>query len=258
MRLVESYLTKNPCYKEGRTIIVKGLMLHSVGCPQPNALAFIKDWNRSDYNRACVHAFIDGNDGTVYQTLPWHYRGWHCGAGKKGSGNDSLIGIEMCEPACIRYTGGANFTCSDLEKAREVAKRTYDVAVELFAKLCKEFGLNPLEDGVIISHSEGYQRGIASNHADPEHLWKGIGVSYTMEGFRKEVKNAMIEGTQAFVLKDLSEKEVVERIGRLASEDMKKTGILASVTMAQFTVKVLTCDHCEPCLHERTYGHMAG
>lgn len=37
MRLVESFLTKNPCYTAGRKITVKGLMLHSVGCPQPRA-----------------------------------------------------------------------------------------------------------------------------------------------------------------------------------------------------------------------------
>ena len=30
MKLVESILTKNPCYTAGRKITVKGLMLHSV------------------------------------------------------------------------------------------------------------------------------------------------------------------------------------------------------------------------------------
>lgn len=37
MKLVQSILTKNDCYKSGRKITVKGLMLHSVGCSQPNA-----------------------------------------------------------------------------------------------------------------------------------------------------------------------------------------------------------------------------
>ena len=67
MKIVESILTKNPCYQAGRTITVKGLMLHSVGCPQPKATVFVNLWNRSSYNNACVHGFIDGNDGTVYQ-----------------------------------------------------------------------------------------------------------------------------------------------------------------------------------------------
>jgi N-acetylmuramoyl-L-alanine amidase CwlA len=187
MKIVETILTKNPCYTAGKKITVKGLMLHSVGCPQPSAAVFVKNWNSASYDRACVHAFIDGNDGTVYQTLPWNHRGWHGG----GASNNTHIGVEMCEPACIKYIGGATFTCSDITEAKAVAKRTYEAAVELFASLCKEYSLDPLADGVIISHAEGYKRGIASNHGDPEHLWKQLNTGYTMDGFRKAVKAAM-------------------------------------------------------------------
>lgn len=182
----------NPCYKAGKKITVKGLMLHSVGCPQPRASVFIGNWNRVDFDSACVHAFIDGNDGTVYQTLPWEHRGWHGGGGS----NNTHIGVEMCEPACIKYTGGSSFTCSDKATARAVTKRTYESAVELFAMLCKEYGLNPIADGVIVSHAEGHKIGIASNHGDPEHLWKGLGMGYTMNGFRQDVKAAMAQMTE--------------------------------------------------------------
>lgn len=187
MKIIECIMTKNPCYTKGDKITVKGLMLHSVGCPQPCAKVFAQSWNKESYNRACVHAFIDANDGATVQTLPWDYRGWHAG----GSANDTHIGIEMCEPNCIKYTSGASFTCSDIAKAKEMVKRTYDAAVELFAYLCEKYNLNPLEDGVIISHKEGGIRGIASGHADPEHLWKGLGMSYTMDTFRDDVKAAM-------------------------------------------------------------------
>lgn len=195
MKLVQSIMTKNPCYTAGRKITVKGLMLHSVGCPQPNAAVFIKNWNTPSYGTACVHGFIDGNDGTVYQTLPWNHRGWHCASGPKGSGNNTHIGVEMCEPASIRYTGGSSFTCSNLSAARTSVKKTYEAAVELFAYLCKLYGLNPTADGVIISHREGHARGIASNHGDPEHLWNGLGMGYTMNTFRKDVKEKMQGGT---------------------------------------------------------------
>ena len=191
MKLVESIMTRNLCYTAGRKITVKGLMLHSVGCPQPKASAFISSWNSPAHDTSCVHGFIDGNDGTVYQTLPWNHRGWHCGSGSKGSGNNTHIGVEMCEPACIRYTAGSNFTCSNPAEARSAAKRTYEAAVELFAMLCKKYGLDPLADGVIISHREGHSRGIASNHGDPEHLWTQLGMGYTMDGFRRAVKEAM-------------------------------------------------------------------
>ena len=191
MKLAESILTRNPCYTAGRKITVKGLMLHSVGCPQPKASAFISSWDSPSHDTSCVHGFIDGNDGTVYQTLPWNHRGWHCGSGSKGSGNNTHIGVEMCEPACIKYTAGSNFTCSDMATAKAVAKRTYEAAVELFAMLCKKYSLNPLADGVVISHKEGHSRGIASNHGDPEHLWAQLDMGYTMDGFRKAVKAAM-------------------------------------------------------------------
>lgn len=195
MKLVESFLTKNPCYKAGRTITVQGLMLHSVGCSQPKALAFINSWNKSTFDRACVHAFIDGNDATVYQTLPWNHRGWHGG----GSSNNTHIGVEMCEPACIKYTGGASFTCSNMAEAKAVAKRTYEAAVELFAMLCEKYDLDPAADGVIVSHKEGHARGIASNHGDPEHLWNQLSMGYTMDGFRADVKAAMsTEDTSAY------------------------------------------------------------
>ena len=238
MKLVQSFLTKNPCYTAGRKITVKGLMLHSVGCPQPRTSVFISSWNRADFTSACVHGFIDGNDGTVYQTLPWNHRGWHCG----GAANNTHIGIEMCEPSCIRYTSGSTFTCTDTAAAKAAAKRTYETAVELFAMLCKKFHLDPLADGVIISHKEGHSRGVASNHGDPEHLWTQLGMGYTMDGFRKAVKAAMggadaPSGIQASVFANLPEREVVAKAGALFTADMKQSGILASVSFAQFILE---------------------
>jgi len=190
MNLIQSFLTKNPCYTCGRTITPKGLMLHSVGCPQPSAAVFVRNWNKASYDRACVHGFIDANTGDVYQCLPWNHRGWHGG----GSSNNTHIGVEMCEPACIKYTGGATFTCSDPATAKAAVDRTYKAAVELFAMLCKQFNLDPLKDGVIVSHKEGCARGVASNHGDPEHLWNQLGTGYTMNGFRAAVKAAMGAG----------------------------------------------------------------
>lgn len=48
-----------------------------------------------------------------------------------------------------------------------------------------------MADGVILSHAEGHARGIASNHGNPEHFWKGLGLNYTMDRFKKAVKSAM-------------------------------------------------------------------
>ncbi|MEY8327416.1 N-acetylmuramoyl-L-alanine amidase [Lachnospiraceae bacterium 54-11] len=189
MNLKQNYLTQSGCYKAGKHITVKGLMIHSVGCPQPKADVFMKNWNRADAN-ACVHAIIEP-DGDVYQLLPWEHRGWHCG----GSANNTHIGVEMTEPSTIKYAGGANCTeTGDGENTKAHVLATYKYAVELFAFLCHQFGLDPMADGVVISHSEGCRRGIASNHGDVEHLWSKFGL--TMEQFRKDIKVAM-EGSLA-------------------------------------------------------------
>lgn len=141
-----------------------------------------------------------------------------------------------------RHAGGEGDS-SDITTAKAVAERTYQAAVELFAMLCGKFHLDPLADGVIISHKEGHSRGIASNHGDPEHLWSQLGLPYTMDTFRKAVKSEIggteekKKGTQASVFVGLSEKDAVSVIGELCREDMKKSGVLASVSAAQFILE---------------------
>jgi N-acetylmuramoyl-L-alanine amidase CwlA len=236
MKIISTIVTKNPCYTAGEKITVKGLMLHSVGCNQPSASVFVKIFDDVNYSRCCVHAFIDGNTGDIHQTLPWNHRGWHAGKGAKGSANNTHIGVEMCEPACIKYTGGSTFTCSDLPVARAVAQRTYDNAVALFAHLCKEYKLDPLADGVIISHKEGCKRGIASNHGDPEHLWNGLKMGYTMDGFRRAVKAAMSAEKDKAETAPVPDKNVLYRVQVGAfSESFNADNLMVKIKGAGFT-----------------------
>lgn len=174
MEIVQAYATKNRCYQAAIPLYPQGIMLHSVGTPQPSAAVFARSFNQYQPGgqSVCVHAFAQA-DGTVYQTLPWEMRGWHCG----GSANSTHIGVEMTEPS-------AGMTYA--EAAEQIAG-TYRTAVELFAALCKQYGLDPAQDGVIIGHAEGHRRGVASNHADPDYLWGAYGMGYTMDGFRQDV-----------------------------------------------------------------------
>ena len=185
MNIIQSICTQSDCYKAGKTIEVKGLMIHSVGCPQPKAKPFIKNWDKPGAN-ACVHAIVEP-DGDVYQLLPWNHRGWHGG----GASNNTHIGVEMTEPNTIKYVGGATWQeTGDGTNTKAHVLATYKHSVELFAYLCLKFDLDPLADGVVISHSEGHKRGIASNHGDVEHLWDKFGLSMTQ--FRKDIKAAMV------------------------------------------------------------------
>lgn len=189
MEIIEAYATQNKCYQIGTPLKPRGIMLHSIGCPQPNASVMAQNYNqyRPNGQSVCVHAFVQ-RDGKVYQTLPYTMRAWHCG----GSANSTHIGIEMTEPASIVYTGGASWRDLDPAATEAHVRGTYAAAVELFAQLCTQYALDPLEDGVIISHAEGAARGIASAHADPTHLWQAFGL--TMDGFRADVAAKMAAG----------------------------------------------------------------
>lgn len=180
MQIIPAFVTQNPLYQQYTRIPVRKLVLHSVGCPQPSAAVFARQWQTARY---FAHAVLQA-DGTVYQVAPWDCRLMHVGAA-----NAYSIGVEMTEPDCIRYTGGATFVCSDRARALAQVTGTYNTAVELFAQLCAQFGLDPRSD--IISHAEASAMGIGTNHADAEHLWRQLGTGYTMDGFRADAAATM-------------------------------------------------------------------
>lgn len=162
-------------------------MVHSLGVAQPNVQVFLDTWNVPDVEK-CVHAFVHKNG--VAQTLPWNWRGWHAGKSATGkvSANNTHISFEICEPAGHTYNGGT-MVGYDVERNAEYFAAVYKNAVELTAMLCQKYDLDPLADGVVICHSEGYQRGIASNHADVMHWFPKHGKS--MDTFRADVAAQM-------------------------------------------------------------------
>lgn len=183
MNLQKLIFTKNDCYKAGKKITPKGVMVHSTGANNPNLKRYVgpddgllgknsnnNHWNQPMDRNVCVHAFIGKlKDGSIatYQTLPWNHRGWHGG----GDSNNTHIGFEICEDGLTNAT---------------YFNAVYKEAVELTAMLCKEYNLDPLKDGVVICHSEGYKRGIASNHGDVMHWFPKHGKN--MNTFRADVK----------------------------------------------------------------------
>ena len=242
MNLLTCFLTASDCYKVGQTIKPRGVMIHSTAANNPTLRRYVQPvadtpgraellarlgtniygnhWNQTrvyvytdgtrtvgsrNYGKTlkevlyepCVHGFIgklaDGSV-TAVQTLPWNWRGWHCGVGTSGrSANDTHISFEICEDG---LTDPAYFA------------QVYQAAVELTAMLCREYGLDPLADGVVICHAEGYKRGIASNHGDVLHWFPLHGK--TMNDFR------------AAVAAELSGKNESEEIENMSKEELKK------------------------------------
>jgi N-acetylmuramoyl-L-alanine amidase len=203
MNLRKLILTNNACFKAGETIVPKGIMVHSTGANNSYLKRYVgpddgflgknqynNHWNQlyPDGREVCPHAFIgklaDGSIAT-YQTLPWNHRGWHAGS----KANDTHIGFEICED------GLANPVYFNA---------VYKKAVELCVYLC---GIYNLTEKDIIGHYEGYQLGIASNHADPRHWFSKHGKS--MDSFRADVKAALkqikVEDSFDFAVGDVVE-----------------------------------------------------
>ena len=182
MNLRKLILTENACYKAGKKIIPKGIIVHSTGANNPYLRRYVGPTMASCVNstqslesdrpggrQVCVHTFIESKDGSIatYQTLPWNHRGWHAG----GKANDTHIGFEICEDG---LTDAAYFNA------------VYKEAVELCVYLCKLYNLTEKD---VIGHCEGYQKGIASNHGDPKNWFPKHGKG--MDTFRADVKKLL-------------------------------------------------------------------
>ena len=185
MNLISQILVNNDCYKANQKMTPKGVMVHSTASNNTYISRYVQPddgrigtnkynnhWNQPGVG-ACVHAFIGKlSNGEIAscQTLPWSMRGWHAGTGSSGkSANDGYISFEICE--------------DDLT-SKEYFDRVYREAVELTAYLCKTYNIAVSSD-TVICHSEGYKKGIASNHADVMHWFPKHGKS--MDTFRADV-----------------------------------------------------------------------
>ena len=206
-------------------------MVHSTGADNPNLSRYVpgndeigrntggNHWDMPSVG-ACVHAFIgklaDGSVGVV-QTLPFNYRGWHCGKGSKGSANDTHISFEICE--------------DDLQNS-SYFNAVYQAAVELTADLCKQYNLDPMADGVVICHSEGYARGVASNHADVMHWFPRFGKN--MNTFRADVAREMEDDMTQEQFNKMMDTYNAQKAAETATQDWEKKAI-AKATAAGYS-----------------------
>lgn len=229
--IITRFITKNPYFKDGKWLFGEdlfGFVLHSVGVGQPDPLVFINSWDNSNYTAAGINGFIGAEK--VYITASClDYQGTVKRMPSVGNryGNDHYIGFEMTEPADIKYIGvGDKFQVLNLVQAQRFCRKTYANAVDLFARLCIFHGKDPLKAGVILSHNEAGKKGIGTAHTDPEHLWNGLKLPYTMDSFRLDVYRKMNhEGDEIDMTKQELENLIDERVRTiLEGRDTKPSG----------------------------------
>ena len=114
------FQTQSTCYRGTKPMDkVLGILWHSTGANNPNLSRYIQpsdnvgnraqmleligknkygnDLNHKERSmgmNAWIGKLADGTVATV-QTMPWNWRPWGCGAGSRGSCNDSWIQFEI-------------------------------------------------------------------------------------------------------------------------------------------------------------------
>ena len=217
-------MTNSTCYRQTRTMDIKGVLWHSTGANNPNLRRYVQPSNgdanyqqllsmigvnasQNDWNHIEVQAGLNAwigklaNDTiTTVQTMPWEYRPWGCGSGSAGTCNDGWIQFEICE---------------DNLGNQSYFNAVYNEACELTAYLCKMYKLNPKgmvsfkgrSVPVILCHQDSYRLGLGSNHADVLHWFSRYGK--TMDDVRVDVYKLM-QGSSADVTPTPSVEPVVE------------------------------------------------
>lgn len=205
------FQTQSTCYRGTKPMDkVLGILWHSTGANNPNLSRYIQPSDNAG-NRAQMLELIGKNkygndlnhkersmgmnawigklaDGTVatVQTMPWNWRPWGCGAGSRGSCNDSWIQFEICEDSLLDPT---------------YAQQVYTEACELTAYLCKLYGIDPfgtvnfkgISVPTIICHADSHTLGLGNNHGDIYHWFPKI-IQKSMPQIREDVANLLKEG----------------------------------------------------------------
>lgn len=76
MTIIEAICAGNRRHKTGESLSPKGVVLHSIGTPQPNALVLRDYWQR-DASPYIVHYMVD--DHQILHCMPDDRKCWHVG-----------------------------------------------------------------------------------------------------------------------------------------------------------------------------------
>lgn len=168
------------------------------------AIAYFSAKDAKDSLSIAIHFVIDGETGGIVNIAPVTIKTNHCA----GAFNQTHIAIEICEPKGI-IPGKTNIKPGEvLNSKRADCLRSFNSAVLLSALLCIKFSMDPMGKdtciegknkeyySTILSHREGHVYfAEASNHGDPEALWKLLWQNEepecSMDKFREKVKETM-------------------------------------------------------------------
>lgn len=272
MKINTTYISNQNSYAN---VIPRWIVIHNTDNYKAgaNARAHAMAQRAGNFDRYSAHVFVD--DSSAYQATPYNRGCWHVGV-NYGShnlfgtcSNHNSVGIEMCVNAGYNYEKAFQNTvqvCRQLMQQLGIdadhVVQHYDVCTKNCPSAIRAKGDWP-RFKKLIGTNQGQGSSYGQNPAKLYRVRKTWTDSKSQLGAYAVLSNAkkncpvgysvydetgkviytnksepvMRKGMQATELKGLTAKELISKVGPLFTADQKKSGVLASVSMAQFILE---------------------
>lgn len=173
-------------------------------------------------DRECSSNYIVGKDGSIGLSVAEKDRSW---CSSSSSNDHRAITIEVASDTSAPYA---------------VTDEAYNALITLCADICKRNGINQLlwkADksliGQVDKQNMSVHRWFANKSCPGDYLYERHG------DIAAAVNKLLVTNTgmQASDFKDLDYKDIIAKVGPLFTTDQKNTGVLASVSLAQFILE---------------------
>lgn len=250
---------------------VKYIVIHNTDnyARGANARAHARAQHDGNFSGYSAHVYVD--DTGAYQATPYSRGAWHIGVNYGGrlfgiANNRNAIGIEMCVQAGYNYEKAFQNTvdiCKQLMKKYNIDIDHVIQHYDACAKNCPSAIRAHKEWARFKQAIQKTESAAVTTPAAPRKLYrvrKTWANAASQIGAYAYLKNAKLacpagysvfdesgkviykndlqtEGMQATELKNLKPAELIKKVGPLFTKDQLQTGILASVSMAQFILE---------------------
>lgn len=192
------------------------------------------EWFEKTSTQASSNYGID-KDGRVGMYVEEKNRSW---CSSSNANDQRAITIECASDTMEPYAFRDIVYKRLIELCIDICKRNGKNKLIWFGDKDKTLNYSPKSGEMILT----VHRWFANKSCPGNWMYARMGdlaekVTKALQGSSDSGGGSVSKGTQASVLKDLSEADAIKKVGALFTADQKKSGILASVSLAQFILE---------------------
>ena len=227
-----AYTKLSPNHSGQRTMAIDRITPHCVvGQCTAEGLG---DWFAKSSTQASSNYGID-KDGRVGMYVEEKNRSW---CSSSNANDQRAITIECASDTTEPYAFRDIVYQKLIELCIDICKRNGKNKLIWFGDKDKTLNYSPKSGEMILT----VHRWFANKSCPGNWMYARMGdlaekVTKALQGSSDSGGGSAAKGTQASVLKNLSEADAIKKVGALFTADQKKSGILASVSLAQFILE---------------------